>query len=34
MNSGEKEHNITKLQTATEIPQIVDYKVTKSSTTR
>lgn len=28
MNSGEKEHNITKLQTATEIPQIVDYKVT------
>ena len=28
MNSEEKEHNITKLQTATEIPQIVDYKVT------
>jgi hypothetical protein len=28
MNSGEKEHNITNLQTATEIPQIVDYKVT------
>ncbi len=28
MNSGKKEHNITKLQVATEIPQIVDYKVT------
>ena len=28
MNSGEKEHNITKLQSATEIPQVVDYKVT------
>ena len=28
MNSREKEHSITKLQTATEIPQIVDYRVT------
>ena len=28
MNSGKKEHNIRKLQAATEIPQIVDYKVT------
>jgi hypothetical protein len=28
MKSREKEHNITKLQTAREIPQIVDYKVT------
>ena len=28
MESREKEHNITKLQTAREIPQIVDYKVT------
>ena len=28
MNSGKKEHKITELQTAKEIPQIVDYKVT------
>jgi hypothetical protein len=28
MNSGKKEHNIAKLQAATEIPQIVDFKVT------
>jgi alkylhydroperoxidase/carboxymuconolactone decarboxylase family protein YurZ len=28
MKSEEKKHNITKLQTATENPQIVDYKVT------
>ncbi len=28
MNSGKKEHSITKLQAETEIPQIVDYKVT------
>ena len=28
MGSGEKEHKITELQTAKEIPQIVDYKVT------
>ena len=28
MNSGEKEHNIKKLHTTTEIPQIIDYKVT------
>jgi hypothetical protein len=28
MNSGKKEHNITKLQATTKIPSIVDYKVT------
>ena len=28
MNSGKKESKITKLQATTEIPQIVDYKVT------
>jgi hypothetical protein len=28
MNSGKKEHKITKLQAANEIPQIVDYKLT------
>ena len=28
MGSGEKEHKITELQTAKEIPQIVDYRVT------
>ena len=28
MVSGKKEHKITELQAATEIPQIVDYKVT------
>ena len=28
MDSGEKERKITELQTAKEIPQIVDYKVT------
>ncbi len=28
MHLKEKEHNITKLQTAREIPEIVDYKVT------
>jgi hypothetical protein len=28
MNSGEKESKITKLNTAKDIPQIVDYKVT------
>jgi alkylhydroperoxidase/carboxymuconolactone decarboxylase family protein YurZ len=28
MNSGKKEHKITELQAAKEIPQIVDYKVT------
>jgi alkylhydroperoxidase/carboxymuconolactone decarboxylase family protein YurZ len=28
MTSGEKKHKVTELQTAKEIPEIVDYKVT------